>query len=73
MSRRNFSLKKKLKQIYGFHCGYCGDDFEGWNSVTLEHVIPRFMGGPTNIENCILACDPCNQTRNQEFVATWPR
>ena len=73
MSRRNFSLKKKLRQLNGFQCGYCGYEFNGWNEVTLEHIIPRFMEGPTDLDNCILCCDPCNQEKNKEFVASWPR
>lgn len=34
------------------------------DALTLDHVIPRGMGGSNDIENCVAACNRCNQHRN---------
>lgn len=47
----------------GHECQYCG----AREDLTVDHVIPRSRrgpsypnGGPTNWENCVTACLPCN-------------
>jgi 5-methylcytosine-specific restriction endonuclease McrA len=44
-------------------CQYCGSS----EDLTVDHVVPRSRrdsthphGGPTNWENCVTACLPCN-------------
>jgi len=46
-----------------YTCMYCGDmDSE----VTIDHVWPRSKGGLTTFENCVAACERCqNQKRNR--------
>jgi 5-methylcytosine-specific restriction endonuclease McrA len=31
--------------------------------ATLDHVVPRSMGGPLNRDNLVLACQACNNQR----------
>lgn len=33
------------------------------NLATLDHVVPRSMGGPLTQENLVLACQACNNAR----------
>lgn len=40
-------------------CHYCGVVPAG----TIDHVVPFCEGGKTSPENCVPACDPCNQAR----------
>lgn len=40
-------------------CRYCGTGPEDAR-LTVDHVIPEALGGPTTPENLITACDPCN-------------
>lgn len=40
-------------------CQYCGKVFER-KMLNLDHVIPRDRGGPTNWENIVCSCIPCN-------------
>jgi 5-methylcytosine-specific restriction endonuclease McrA len=40
-------------------CQYCGAR-PGSSELTIDHVIPRSLGGTSNWENCVLACVPCN-------------
>jgi 5-methylcytosine-specific restriction endonuclease McrA len=40
-------------------CAYCGHSPAG----TVDHVVPVSEGGRTVEENCVPACEPCNQER----------
>lgn len=40
-------------------CQYCGHSFDR-KDLNLDHVIPRDRGGPTNWENIVCSCIPCN-------------
>lgn len=42
-----------------FTCQYCGMAHAA-KDLTFEHVVPRCRGGPTNWENIVAACSPCN-------------
>ena len=43
-------------------CQYCGEQ-PGWESITVDHVVPRSQGGPTNWTNCVAACVRCNSRK----------
>lgn len=38
-------------------CQYCG---RGGSDLTLDHVLPRSRGGPTNWDNVVACCRSCN-------------
>jgi 5-methylcytosine-specific restriction endonuclease McrA len=40
----------------GYTCQYCGSTRE----LTIDHVIPRWMGGPHTWENLVACCRKCN-------------
>lgn len=40
-------------------CQYCGLKKQT-KELTFDHVIPRVQGGPTNWQNIVAACQPCN-------------
>jgi 5-methylcytosine-specific restriction endonuclease McrA len=42
-----------------YTCQYCGAT-PGRASLTLDHVMPRSRGGPTNWDNVVTACRACN-------------
>lgn len=52
-SRRNVYLRD------GHRCQYCGRVFEP-SELTLDHVVPRHLGGRTVWENIVAACVRCN-------------
>ena len=44
-----------------------GDDVKLHNSVTLEHLVPKCNGGSrSRIENCVLSCPNCNETKSDK-------
>ena len=42
-----------------FECQYCGVKFPS-HHLTLDHVIPRFLGGKTTWNNSVASCEECN-------------
>ena len=40
----------------GYRCQYCGVG----SRLTVDHVVPRSRGGPSEWENIVTACAPCN-------------
>ncbi len=40
-------------------CQYCRQEF-ALSQLTLDHVMPRRRGGPTEWTNIVTACAPCN-------------
>ena len=45
-----------------FTCQYCGAT-PGSSELTIDHVLPKSRGGPTNWDNCVLACVRCNHRK----------
>lgn len=45
-----------------FICQYCGAQ-PGPARLTIDHIIPRGMGGGNSWKNCVTACDPCNKVK----------
>ncbi len=43
-------------------CQYCGAQ-PGPDQLTIDHVIPRSMGGTSSWTNCVLACVECNKRK----------
>ena len=44
------------------HCHYCGKRFPS-RELTVDHVIPRSLGGRDTWENLVTACVPCNSRK----------
>jgi 5-methylcytosine-specific restriction endonuclease McrA len=46
----------------GWECHYCKCRLT-YNNATLDHVVPRSLGGSNAIYNLKLACRHCNQAK----------
>jgi 5-methylcytosine-specific restriction endonuclease McrA len=56
------SVKFNRRNIYardGNRCQYCGRKFPT-TDLSLDHVVPRSLGGKTSWENIVCACLQCN-------------
>jgi len=40
-------------------CQYCGIQ-PGWETITVDHIVPRAQGGVSSWTNCVAACVDCN-------------
>lgn len=57
---RLFRRKLSRREIFlrdNFTCQYCGVKSK---ALTLDHVVPRHVGGPHDWENLVSACEKCN-------------
>jgi 5-methylcytosine-specific restriction endonuclease McrA len=56
-------VKLTRKEIFrrdDYTCQYCGRKF---HNLTIDHVIPRHMGGTTTWQNVVTACSRCNHLK----------
>jgi len=58
-------LERKLTRLEVFNrdqytCQYCAKEI---HQLTLDHVIPRHLGGEHTWENVVSACIPCNRRK----------
>jgi 5-methylcytosine-specific restriction endonuclease McrA len=54
-TRRNVFIRD------GHTCAYCGCKPE---KLTLDHIIPVSRGGRSDFKNCVTACLPCNNRKD---------
>ncbi len=59
----NLELKKFLFDMDGPFCVYCYTEFETHADLTLDHVIPKTLGGSNEDFNLVLACANCNRNK----------
>lgn len=58
VKRRDVPLTKpNVMRRDNYTCQYCGSRH---TKMTLDHVVPRTMGGTDSWENLVCACDACN-------------
>lgn len=64
-------VKFNSKAIYkrdNYTCLYCGKK-KKVEDLSIDHVVPRSRGGPTNFENCISCCTPCNNSKGSKLLS----
>lgn len=57
--RVNLSRKEVFRRDH-YTCQYCGQNSK---SLTIDHVIPRHLGGRTAWDNIVTACPRCNHQK----------
>ena len=75
-------LKKFIKNIYNQRvilnkenilyrdkrkCGYCGKPLK-LEETTIDHVVPKCMGGRKIWENCVVSCRKCNEIKGNKSL-----
>lgn len=55
-SRENVFMRDKFK------CQYCGGKFT-YRELTIDHVVPKSLGGRSIWSNVVACCKPCNGTK----------
>ena len=59
-TRRNMFIRDK------FTCQYCFEEFPQ-QELTVDHVLPRYLGGVSSWENCTTACKTCNWNKGNKL------
>lgn len=60
-SRNNLFLRDT------FTCQYCAELFPS-SELTIDHVVPRSLGGGTDWENCVASCKSCNSEKGSKLI-----
>ncbi len=63
-------LRQAIRERANFVCEYChSPERLSANRFTVDHVIPKSLGGSDALDNLALACRRCNE-RRYNFVAS---
>lgn len=65
-SKYRRKLLAAAKEVLGAKCFYCGER----DGDTLDHLLPRSLGGRTALENSVPCCDPCNVAKKNRLPTT---
>ena len=55
----------------GPRCVWCRRECGGLVRGTTDHLVPKVKGGPSWLENEVLACSRCNRERGHTTPAEW--
>ena len=55
----------------GDACIWCGRPCVGLVAPTTDHMVPKVKGGPSWVENEVVACRRCNAARGHTSPAEW--
>ena len=62
--------RTRLAEAQNWKCCFCGcvmtEIRDKRNSVTVEHVVPKSMGGTDEIDNLVASCYSCNNNRKTD-------
>lgn len=48
-----------------YRCQYCAQEFDT-KQLTMDHVLPKSLGGKTNFTNIVMACTRCNTLKGHK-------
>ncbi|MCP4655480.1 MAG: HNH endonuclease [bacterium] len=67
-------LRRRVARQSRYRCGYClsSEKIVGM-TMTIDHLIPESLGGPTEEENLWLACSACNGRKGSRISARDPQ
>jgi uncharacterized protein YfaT (DUF1175 family) len=55
----------------GPRCVWCRRECTGMVRVTTDHLVPKVKGGPSWLENEVVACARCNHERGHASPTDW--
>jgi hypothetical protein len=53
-------VKRKAKERAKNRCERCGVDFDSDFKGEYHHIVPVYLGGTNNLDNCTLLCHNCH-------------
>lgn len=57
-----YCIREITMSLKGDTCWYCGKKLNK-NNITLDHLYPHYLGGPTISNNLVPACSECNSKK----------
>lgn len=65
-SQLAFSRRSLIKRDKG-HCQYCGHHLK-YDRITVDHIIPKSLGGISSFLNCVVCCHTCNHKKGNRTL-----
>jgi 5-methylcytosine-specific restriction endonuclease McrA len=59
--------RKSVKEQWDNECAYCGSS----EDLTIDHIIPRSLGGSDTTKNVVCCCQKCNADKSHTEVEIW--
>ena len=59
------NIRERILRRDGYICQYCGQEAD-----TVDHVIPRRLGGNDSNDNLLSACYKCNLSKGGRFFVS---
>jgi 5-methylcytosine-specific restriction endonuclease McrA len=69
-SEQKRAMRVNTHARYGGRCAYC-DAFAPMRSGTVDHYLPRALGGGNELANLRWACKPCNEAKADMPPEEW--
>ncbi len=63
---QGYEVREYLLEKWGRKCTYCGREKV---KLEVEHIIPKSRGGSNRVSNLCLACEKCNQAKDNLTAA----
>ena len=67
MAMQSIYDDERVKMTSTQCCSYCGDT----TKLSIDHLIPRIKDGPDDADNLVLACRPCNSSKQGKDLLVW--
>lgn len=61
------AIRWKVWKRDGFACHYCGTQMH----LSIDHIVPEFRGGTSDLSNLVTACRNCNSLKGTSDYATF--
>ena len=58
--------KREVLRRDDYRCQYCG---QAGSRLTVDHIVPRRLGGPYSWDNLVTACPTCNRRKGGRSLA----
>lgn len=67
-NRKVYFNRRNLYRRDNFTCQYCERKLDS-SELTIDHIIPRSRGGESNWDNCVIACNKCNEKKGSSLLS----
>lgn len=67
MNIRTILDDERVKLDLGRCCNYCGVT----ENLSIDHILPKRLGGPESADNFVYACQSCNSSKGKKDLIEW--
>jgi len=67
MTLGSYADDERVKMMLPKACCYCGSR----DSLSVDHLLPRRLGGPDSGDNMVWACRSCNSSKGDTDLVEW--